>query len=79
MHSMQGMRQLMQHLESGVAVRRPMWVARMERRADAPAAWDLTGEGGRHLGTYDCVVIAHNGEKAEHTMVGRHGHCTMVG
>lgn len=27
--------------------------------------WDLYGEGGRPLGSYDAVVIAHNGKCAE--------------
>jgi hypothetical protein len=63
------MRGLAEHLASSVKVQQPVWVGRLERRGPgaAPGAaggggWDLYGAGGRHLGVYDYVVIAHNGE-----------------
>ncbi|GIL89031.1 hypothetical protein Vretifemale_16879 [Volvox reticuliferus] len=77
------MRGLAEYLARSIAVKRPVWVGRLERRPAAAmpgsgsgsgsgpggdGQWDLYGAGGRHLGTFDYVVIAHNGKCADQLM-----------
>ncbi len=60
----QGMRALAEHLAEGLAVQRPVWVGRVQRRDPAPGApvvWDVFGERSKHLGAFDFLVSGTGG------------------
>ena len=59
---MRGIASVAQALSDGLDIQRPVWVSRMERCADQ--TWKLYHYDA-FLGTFDAVVIAHNGKCAD--------------